>query len=426
MNIPAAIANRERLWQKIVITAAIAVLLGCAARAILKPDDGDFKLHRETGRRFLAGEFLYTGGHDFPYPPFFGMVFAPTALLPLPIAKAVFYPLGIAALLFLLWTQRRLVQPAFNLNETQMFWAAALAVFLALKSIIRDQVDLGVNTGIIALVWLGIYLWRQGRDFRGSLSLGLAIAIKCTPAIFWGYFIWKRQWRMALCTAVAALFFTALPMAWQGPASWTHHMSFWAGNVIDGISGRGFETAENFRVRNMALRPSMMPYLTQVPEVEASRTSDPLPPHFLNLPPVVASWIVTSILFALLAVFLWWSRGAAVTRGGPGVLWEVAAAGILGLLVSPVTWLQHCVALVPACYLIAALVMGRHPLPHWIIALLSLFVVFCSLSAPDLLGRKLWLLIVTHHIPTFCIVGLFIVVLAGPRESPELTAHEEN
>ena len=399
----------------------MAVLIGCAARGILKPDDGDFKLHRETGRRFLAGEFLYTGGQDLPYPPFFGMIFAPTALLPMPIAKAVFYPVGIAALLVLLWTQRRLVQPAFNLDETQAFWTASLAVFLAIQFIIRDQVDLGVNTGLAALSWLSIYLWRQRHDLLAGLSLGLAIAIKCTPAIFFGYFVWKRQWRMAICTAMATVFFTAVPMVWQGPTSWTHHMSVWAGSVIDGISGRGFETAENFRDRNIALRPVLMRYLTHVPRGDFGSASSALPEvNIVDLPRTVAGWIANLATLSLAIIFLWWSRRAVTARDDPRLLWEFAAAAIVALLVSPITWSQHCVALFPACFLISSLLLARDRPPGWIIGLLSLYLLFCSLAGRDLIGGHLSLVLNSYHITTFCILGVFIILLAGPRESLRL------
>ena len=200
--------------------------------------DGDFKVHWETGRRFLAGEFLYTHGHDFPYPPILGMSFAPTALLPVPVAKIVFYPLGVAVLLVLLWAVRRLVQPALDLETRQAFWAGALGVIFTLRFILRDQAELGFNTAIAALIWTGIYLWRQRRDLLAGASLGLAIAIKCTPAIFLVYFVWKRQWRMAICTVAAALFFTVLPAVWQGPASWSNHMRTWVVNATHGISGQ--------------------------------------------------------------------------------------------------------------------------------------------------------------------------------------------
>ena len=416
MRIPPVIAKKEPLWRRIVIALGIGLLLGWAARDIIRAHDGDFKVHWETGRRFLAGEFLYASGHDFPYPPFLGMTFAPAALLPLPIAKAVFYPVGVAALLVLLWTLGRLVRSAFHLDETQAFWVASFAVFLSLQFILRDQAELGLNTAVAALIWLGIYLWRQHRDLLGGISLGVAIAIKCTPAIFLGYFIWKGQWRIAICTAAGALFFTAAPIVGQGPALWRDHMRSWAGNAVHGISGTGsdFEASEMLRTKNMSLRPSLMGYLGGLPE-NSRRFWDPPSIEFLNLSPAVAGWVVNAILLTILAIFIWWSRGVVVARDEPRLLWEFAAAGVLMLLFSPITWGQHCVALLPACYLIAGLLVVRDSLPRWIIMLLSVYIFFCSLLGRDLIGRDLSLRLATYHISTFCMVGLFAIVLAGPR-----------
>jgi hypothetical protein len=415
MRVPRLIADREPLFRRIVTTLGIVVLLGCAARAMIKYDEGDFKLHWETGRRFLAKEFLYTGGHDFPYPPFFGMIFAPTALLPMPIAKAVFYPVAVAALLALLWTMRRLVRSAFSLDETQAFWVTAIAVFLAIQFLIHDQAILGLNTALVALTWLAIYLWKQRRDLLAGVSLGAAIAIKCTPAIFLGYFLWKRQWRMAIWTTAATLFFTAAPMAWQGPVSWTMHMKNWVGTAIEGVSGSGFEANEDFRDKNMSLRPVLSRYLVRQPEGNFDPNFDPPPLDFLDLSPRVASRIVNSVLLILLAVFLWWSRGTVGARDEPRLLWELAAVGVLMVLFSPITWGQHCVALLPACYLVAALLLVRDRLPRWVIALLSVYILFCSLAGRDLIGRRLSLLLVSYHVTTFCILGLFVILLAGPR-----------
>ncbi len=356
MRIPPVIAKKEPLWRRIVIALGIGLLLGWAARDIIRAHDGDFKVHWETGRRFLAGEFLYASGHDFPYPPFLGMTFAPAALLPMPIAKAVLYPVGVAALLVLLWIQGRFVRSAFHLDETQ------------------------------------------------------------TPAIFLGYFIWKGQWRIAICTAAGALFFTAAPIVGQGPALWRDHMRSWAGNAVHGISGTGsdFEASEMLRTKNMSLRPSLMGYLGGLPE-NSRRSWDPPSIEFLNLSPAVAGWVVNAILLTILAIFIWWSRGVVVARDEPRLLWEFAAAGVLMLLFSPITWGQHCVALLPACYLIAGLLVVRDSLPRWIIMLLSVYIFFCSLLGRDLIGRDLSLRLATYHISTFCMVGLFAIVLAGPR-----------
>lgn len=392
------------------------MLIGCAVRAITKPDDGDFKLHWEIGRRFLAGEFLYAGGHDFPYPPFFAMVFAPVALLPMSIAKAVFYPVGVAALLALLWILRRLVGSAFSLNETQTFWVTAIAVFFAIQFIIRDQAELGLNTALVALTWWSICWWRERHDLLAGATLGLTIAMKWTPAIFLGYFIWKRQWRAALATVIATLCFTCAPILWQGPSSWSNHMRTWFGNVINGVSSSGFETAENFRDRNLALRPALMRYLATLPRGDFGSSSSALPAiNLVDLPRDVAKWITNIAVFGLTILFLWWSRGAVTARDDPRLLWELAAAAILMLLLSPITWSQHCVALLPACFLVAALVVRHQHLPRWTIVLLSMFVLFCSLLGRDLIGRRLWVAVASHHVVTFCILALFMIVLAGRR-----------
>src|SRR5689334_20782686 len=115
MRIPPAIARHDLWWRRIAVTAGAVILAACAVRAIVRITDGDFKIHWETGRRFLGGEFLYTNGHDFPYPPILGMLWAPAAALPMTLSKTVCYPLGIFALVVLLWTLWRMITPAFRL-----------------------------------------------------------------------------------------------------------------------------------------------------------------------------------------------------------------------------------------------------------------------------------------------------------------------
>jgi hypothetical protein len=227
---------------------------------------------------------------------------------------------------------------------------------------------------------------------------------------------------MVICTAVATLFFTAAPVVWQGPAFWGNHMKTWIGNAIDGMSGSGFEANENFRDRNMSLRPVLLRYLTYPQERGLDATAALPPVNVLDLSPSVARWIVNSIVLGLLGVFIWRSYGPIASRDEPRVLWELAAVGILGLLFSPVTWAEHCVALLPACYLIAALLIVRERSPRWIIALLLVYVFFCSVLGRDMLPQHLSVLILSYHITTFCILALFAIVLYGPRESLGLKA----
>ena len=408
------------MWRRVVILIGILSLLVCAVRAISRPTDGDFKLHWEFARRFLAGEFLYTGGLHVPYPSFWAMAHAPAALLPMPIAKAVLFPVGVVALAVLLWTLRQLAASAFFLDRAQSFWVTTLALFLAARYLVRDMAELGVNTALVALTWMGIYLWTRRRDWLGGASLGFAIALKCTPAIFVAYFLWKRQWRMVATTCVAAALFTLAPILWQRPASYSSHMTTWSAKVWKGFGGAnpsaGVLGPE--QLQNMSLRPALARYLVHLPAGHPGRASHPLYFDALNLSPTAAGWVIRIALVTLLATVMWWTRRPIVNRNDPRLLWELAAVSILMLLFSPITWGQHCVALMPACYFISALLIARGGLSRWMSVLLAAYVLFVLLLSRDLVGRDLSLLLGSYHIETFAILGLLAVVLGCLRLPP--------
>lgn len=416
-QIPTAISRREPFWRSGVVAVALLVVGACAFRAIYKSGDGDFKLHWEFGRRLLAGEFLYAGGHHIPYPPFWAMAHAPFALLSMPVAKALFFPIGVGALLVLLWILRRLVETAFPTERANSFWVAALALFLTARFIVRDMAELGVNTLLVMLSWLGIYFWVRRRELMGGASLGLAIALKCTPAIFVAYFLWKRQWRMVGATAAAALLFSLAPVLWQGPASYREHMATWSANVAKGFGAAdpsaGVLGAE--RIQNMALRPTLARYLMRLPPDHPGRAQHPLYCDVLNLPPVLAGWVIRITLLALLAALMWWTRRPIAARDDPQLLWECAAVSIAMLLFSPITWGQHCVALIPACYFVSTLLVARREWPPRMMGLLAFYILFVVLLSRDLVGRDVSLLLASYHVETLSILGLLVVVWSCAR-----------
>ena len=417
MQLPAAITAREPACRRATIVAGVLVVLACAWRAIYRFDNGDFKLHWEFGRRILAGEFLYAGGHHATYPPFWAVAHSPFALVPMPVAKALFLPVGLGALVLLLWTLRKLVPSAIQPGRTRAFWAATVALVLVGRFVIRDLAEVGVNTVLVALTWLAIYLWKQRRDGLAGISLGLAIALKCTPVIFAAFFLWKRQWRMALCTGMAALAFTLMPVLWQGPSSYREHITAWATNAWRGFGGAdpsvGVAGAEP--LQNMSLRPALARYLIHLPDGHPGRADHSLYLDVLDLPPAIAGQIIRTILIVLVGGFLWWSREAPTGRDDSRLLWEFGAVSILMLLLSPITWGQHCVALLPPCYFIATLWVARGGLPRWMMILLAFYILFVPVLSRDLIGRKLSLLLSSYHVETFAIVGLLAVVLGCRR-----------
>lgn len=418
MCLPVALTKHERRWRRFVAALGLLILLACAFRALTKVTDGDFKLHWEFGRRFLAGTFLYANGHEIPYPPFWAMAHAPAALLSLAAAKTVLFPLGVVALWVLLATLRRLALPAVS-----PFWVAVLALVFASRFVIRDLAELGVNTELVTLTWLAIYLWTGKRDWLAGVSLGMAVALKCTPAIFVGYFLWKRQWRMVATSALAAAAFTLAPIVWQGPASYSHHVQAWATNAWNGFgsSDPSIGVLGPEPVQNMSLRPALARYLVHLPPGHLGRSDHPLFWDGLGLPPHVAGWIIKAVLFGILLTAMWNSRRSIAARDDPEIHWELAGVSIVMLLFSPITWGQHCVALLPACYFISARLLRGPRLARWMIVLLGIYVLFTVLLSRDLLGRDLALLLASYHMETFSILGLFAVVLGCARQRDTVT-----
>lgn len=428
MSISAALVRQTWLWKVLIRAIALLVLLICAWRAISRPWDGDFKLHWESGRRFVAGEFLYSGGHNIPYPPFWAMAHTPASLLPMPIAKALLFPLGIGALVLLLWILKRLAASTLLLQPERAFWVTTLALFLTGRYVIRDMAELGVNTMLVALSWLGIYLWTQRRELLAGLTLGLGIALKCTPVIFVGYFVWKRQWRLAAVSLTAAMLFTLAAIIWQGPTSYWAHIKTWSGNVWKGAAtgdpSVGVLGPEP--LQNMALRPSLARYLMELPPTHPGRASHSLYFDFVRLSPSVADWIIDGVLVVILGTVMWRARRPPLDRFAREVRWELAAVSILMLLFSPITWGQHCVALIPACYFISACLISGARFSRWMIGFLGFYVLFVPLLSRDLVGRNLSMLLGSYHVETLSILALLAIVLGSLRLPPSCTEQAES
>lgn len=412
-------ASRDLLLRGIALgAAAVAVLVQWGT--IIFGRQGDFQLHWQWARRFLAGEFLYAGGTNLPYPPFWAMVNVPLALLPVRVAYILLFLVGLAALVLALWSLDRLTRRAWPVERAALFWVNAFTILLSSRFLLRDLADGGPNLILLALVWCGIFLWTKGQDAGGGLLLGLAIATKCTPILFLAYFAWKRQWRMALTTALAALVFLAAPMIWQGPGDYARHMRSWVETVWSGVSQEnpsvGVLGPEP--VLNIALRPALARLLVSKPE-------DPRP---LGLSPRAAGWLIRAASVLLLALVAWRFRGRVLSRGSERVLWECAAVALLALLLSPITWRAHCVTVVPACYLLARSALSGRPQSRGTVSLLCFYVLFALLANRAIVGREFDLILHGWGFLTAALLALLAAVLEGQAATPKTApnAGEEN
>jgi hypothetical protein len=391
---------------------AFIVVISQWVRCFRSSPNCDFSLHWRFGDHFVAGKYLYEIGH-IPYPPFWGMACAPLALVPMRWAHVATYPLGVVALCALVFVLDRLTRRSVPLSREPLFWSTALALALSSRFLIRELPESSPNLFMVVLAWVGFALWRKGRDGLGGACLGLAIALKCTQGLFLPYFVLKRQWRMvAAATAFAALF-TLAPVIRQGPALYARHLRTWAGNCAASLSGNlAVVVPGQEEVKNLALKPTLERYLVQLPPGHKGKIASRWRGEWLDLRPAVAGAIIKAVMVLLVAGVAWRLRRPAVDRGEESILWEGATVSLLILLVSPITWRQHCVAVLPAFYLIARTAAARGGLPRWMLTALGVYVVLVLLLDRGVVGRDATLILDSLGATTWSLLLLLLVTLA--------------
>jgi alpha-1,2-mannosyltransferase len=214
-----------------------------------------------------------------------------------------------------------LVSPIAERRGWPRWVAVGIATpFVAAVGPVRETFEMGqVGWYLVGLCLLDVYALRSGRRWAG-VGIGVAAAIKITPAFFVVYLLVTRQWRAA-ATAVGAAVAATLLGALLGPAmSWR----FWTRTLWDTHRVGNIGSGRNSSVGGL------IAHLTSAP-------GDP--PHAIWLPAMVA----------VLTLGLW--RAYRAHQAGD----ELAAFTITGVttaLLSPISWGHHLVWVVPGIILL--------------------------------------------------------------------------
>jgi alpha-1,2-mannosyltransferase len=380
----------------------------------------DFDVHREVGRRFLTGEYLYASGFCYPYMPSAALYFAPLAFFDRGTGLAFRYAVAVICLCLTLFLLYRMVRDRSEVTPTESLWIGAVTVLLALQFILQDLDDGGPHLILLAILTAGIYSAWQGREKLGAMWFGLAIALKVSPALFVPFFLWKRQWRLAGFTTLAAGCWIMLPMMWMGPGSWWSHQREWtlvaAGSFVGQDTAISLENEQ--RVRNQSLGQTLMRYLVTFPEDHPLRREDPGYVAVLNLPSLHAKMLTIVVMIGLLAAFCWYAHRPFKGRGDPAWLRESSAVMILVLLLSPVTWVQHLVWLVPAIYLMLVDARSNAGLGTPIKIALAAYILLAVILNYELLGKQTFALLLSYH-PYAIAMLLVLGMVMFSRQAPE-------
>ncbi|CAM03270.1 glycosyltransferase family 87 protein [Saccharopolyspora spinosporotrichia] len=312
----------------VIALSVPAVLLSLAVMVLLRRagvDERagiDYQVYRWAVHTWLSGGDIMHGapmtsaGRLLPwvYPPFALLPLAPLALLPHVAGLFALYAVDLAAIGAALYLVARHAWPHLGRR-------AALAVASALVpwTLFLEPVYASFGLGQINIALMGLAavdcLARAPRWPRGLL-IGIAAAIKLTPAAFLLFFLVRKDFRAAVTGVVTAAGCTVLGFLLSFPAS----LDYWFGaGPANGVSGSAFHTNQS---------------------IAGALARSELPPSLRT-----AVWVVLCVVVVLLAAY-------AMARVDPPL--AVVANALVALLVSPTSWSDHWVWCVPAILVMLA------------------------------------------------------------------------
>jgi alpha-1,2-mannosyltransferase len=302
----------------------------------------DLEVYRLGVQAWLEGGDMYGSlpptisglALPFIYPVFAAMVLTPLALLPWSAAWILLFGLSLASLAITLYVVAVRAWPAGGRGGALSVASVALPLMLVIEPVLETFEFGQVNLILMALVAVDC-LAPRARWPRGVL-VGVAAAIKLTPAAFVLYFLLRRDFRSAMAAAVTGVVATGIGFLVDASAS----ARYWFGGPASGVSGSVFYTNET--VQAVLARLGM--------------TGTAL----------TAVWFVAALILLFLVVPI-------VRRADPAIALSAVAA--FALAVSPTSWSHHWVWVAPALVAVGAHVL-RDRSRGWAVAGGVLIVAF--------------------------------------------------
>lgn len=388
----------------------------------------DIDIHREIGRRFLSGEYLYANDYCYMYLPTAGIYFAPLLVLERNSSLALRYAVAVGCLVITIMLFHRMLCGTSNSSVWSQLLVGVGAGALTLQFILNDLDDGGPHLMLLGILTGGIYAIWVGRERLGAALIGLGIVLKITPALFVLMFLWKRQWRLASYTVLATVLWIVLPVVYMGPTSWWEHHTEWTKNAVLSVLDRQADGRQENELQkaNLSLRHTMLRYLVTYPPTHRLRQVDHSYKPVMDLPSPVANVIVGAAGLTLLGLFAWSSRRAFQGPGDPTWARDCAGTLILALLFSPITWDQHLVWMIPAaCVVVAAAARLSGELTRTGYIMLALYVALTMVLNYEVVGSAGWEALKSYHHLGIAMLILYGLFLSSRGRWSDLSPHLE-
>ncbi|SFS85502.1 glycosyltransferase 87 family protein [Saccharopolyspora flava] len=354
---PRPLAERLREHRSLLAVIAIAELIAVVVVSTVNTHDHiDGEVYRQGAQALLAGRDLYHGlpptesGLRLPfiYPPFAAIVFAPLALVPKAISTAVIMLVSHIALLTTLYVVLR--ESTFlqaHRDKVLLVTAAVLPIATISEPIMETITYAQVNIVLMALVVVDC-LWRvegtKKLPYPRGLLIGIAAGIKLTPLVFLLLPLLRRDFRMIAVSLLGFLGTAVLGLL----VTFDNARRFWLHEMFATSSvnfGPKFTGDASVYAGNQSLKSLLTKLGT---------------PH---LHVVLGVLVVLVLALAVLGML-----NAIRQRDLPTA---VVINGVLGLLVSPISWSHHWVWAIPGLVLLGGAAVVRR---DWAMLLMTTLI----------------------------------------------------
>ncbi|CAL99536.1 alpha-1,2-mannosyltransferase [Saccharopolyspora erythraea NRRL 2338] len=313
---------------RLVLVVSAPALAGCLGTLVsVYSFWGDFEVYRWGVHTWLAGgDFINTRAPvrnpdplPWVYPPFALLPLAPFALVPSAVGLGMLDAVDVLALGATIYLVTRHAWPAAGPRGALAVAATGLPLSFVLEPVHACFGQGQVNIALMGLVALDC-LAREPRWPRGLL-VGIAAAIKLTPAAFLLLFLLRKDFRAALSAVATAALCTAIGFA----VDFTASVDYWfrRGPAAD-VAGHALNSNQS---------------------VLGALARFDLPPSAQN-----AAWAVLCLGILVLTA-----------RILPRVSAPAAfvTVGLFAVLVSPTSWSNHWVWVVPGLLLLGGNAIRR-------------------------------------------------------------------
>ncbi len=403
---------RKRRDRVLAFLAVVAMVL-LVARAARK-EAGVLVNNQEFGARFLDGDDPYieraTGFREHgPYPPSYVLVCAPLSLAPTRIARVGWALLQCAALAWLFVLTRRRLRDTWPGAAPHTSVVFAAAILLVSRFLLRDMAAGGGNLIYATLALTGLEFSARGKPGRAGFSMALGLVAKPNLALFSLFYLLRRRWRTLLWAGVLGGLLLCLPALHYGVSRYASLVQRWCVDVAAFSSLEDLHDPELVPA-GMPLSQNAMNQSLREAVSRAMRPSQEASVPDVNLmvaSPRAAAWAARLVSLALLLATI----AVTLRSRTPRAAWLAGCSFfVLSLLLSPITWKAHCVALLPVFVALVAETFTK-PRPRWLLGFLGVYYVVCDLGNEELFGKSSKMLLQAFSVVTWANVILLLLVL---------------